>query len=67
MQFSYFTQNWLRKSKMKDQEEFGSDDEAQPKQAQSRRGRGANSKRIEVVGHRPFSKSCALVSRCILF
>ena len=46
---------------MKEQEEFGSDDEAQPKQAQSRRGRGANSKRIEVVGHRPFSKLCTHV------
>lgn len=41
-------QAWLRKSKAKEQEEYGSDDESKPKR--SRKG-----SQIEIVGHKRFS------------
>lgn len=51
---------WLKKSKQKEQEEFGSDDDA-PSGRSSHRSRGGKrggggQNRIEVLGYKPFSK-----------
>ena len=52
---------WLRKSKQKEQEEFGGSDDETPSARSSQKSRGGkrgghNQNRIQVLGYKPFSK-----------
>lgn len=56
-------QGWLKKSKTKEQEDFGSDEE----QSQSKTANQRRNTKIKIVGHKPFSKLISTHLSCYLY